>query len=135
MFKKIDMFVFWSGVSFNIIALVLSVLFSVLYGEVDLDKIRNYGNVIFYIIIFLYKLKDKSFKIKYFLEYVIISFVIGEAIGFMLKVFFEQGHTSKVRMTEVFSFTLVTTFLGCYLEGFLYETFKKISHKKDNLIE
>ena len=53
----------------------------------------------------------------------------------MLKVFFEQGHTSKVRMTEVFSFTLVTTFLGCYLEGFLYETFKKISHKKDNLIE
>ena len=60
MFKKIDMFVFWSGVSFNIIALVLSVLFSVLYGEVDLDKIRDYGNVIFYIIIFLYKLKDKS---------------------------------------------------------------------------
>lgn len=47
MFKKIDMFVFWSGVSFNIIALVLSVLFSVLYGEVDLDKIRDYGNVIF----------------------------------------------------------------------------------------
>ena len=68
MFKKIDMFVFWSGVSFNIIALVLSVLFSVLYGEVDLDKIRNYGNVIFYIIIFLYKLKDKSFKIKYFAQ-------------------------------------------------------------------
>lgn len=133
MFKKIDMFVFWSGVSFNIIALGLSVLFSVLYGEVDLDKIRNYGNVIFYIIIFLYKLKDKSFKIKYFLGYVIISFITGKSIGFMTKVFSEQGYTNEVKMTEILSFAFVVTFLVCYLEGFLYQIFKKISHKKSLL--
>ncbi|MHD0317100.1 hypothetical protein [Fusobacterium sp. THCT1E2] len=133
MFKKIDMFVFWLGISFNVIVLILGILFLAFYGK--MVETKYYGSIIFYTILFIYKLKDKTFKIKYFLEYVIISFVIGEAIGFMLKVFFEQGHTSKVRMTEVFSFTLVTTFLGCYLEGFLYETFKKISHKKDNLIE
>ena len=128
MFKKIDMFVFWSGVSFNIIALVLSVLFSVLYGEVDLDKIRDYGNIIF-----LYKLKDKSFKIKYFLGYVIISFITGKSIGFMTKVFSEQGYTNEVKMTEILSFAFVVTFLVCYLEGFLYQIFKKISHKKSLL--
>lgn len=35
------------------------------------------------------------------------------------------------------SFTLVATFLTCYLESFLYQSFKKISHEKvkDNLIE
>ena len=35
------------------------------------------------------------------------------------------------------SFSLVVTFSICYLEGFLYQSFKKISHEKDkdNLIE
>ncbi|WP_279119953.1 hypothetical protein [Fusobacterium varium] len=130
MFKKIDMFVFWAGISFNIIVLVLSVLLLVSYGEVDLDKIKVYGNIIFYAILFFHKLKDKSFRIKYFLGYVIVSFITGKAIVFMVNSISEQG--SEGRVVEVLSFALVATFLACYLEGFLYQTFKKISHEKSN---
>lgn len=46
------MFIFWAGISFNIIVLVLSVLLLVSFGEVDLDKIKIYGNIIFYTILF-----------------------------------------------------------------------------------
>ncbi|WP_339007609.1 hypothetical protein LIY46_07850 [Fusobacterium varium] len=137
MFKKIDMFVFYATISFNVIGMILSVLFLAIYGVVDLDKIEDYGNIIFYIIIFFYKLKDKSFKIKYFLAYVIIAFMMGDAIGFMVRIFSVLRYTSKAGIREVVSFTLVATFLTCYLEGFLYQYFKKISYEKDkdNLIE
>ena len=98
----------------------------------NLDKIKDYGNIIFYAIIFFYKLKDKSFKIKYFLGYVIISFIMGEIIGFIMKNFFVLAYKyiSKIRIREIFLFTPIVTFLVCYLEGFLYQTFKKISYKK-----
>lgn len=135
MFKKIDMYVFYAAISFNVIAAILGILFPVFYGEVDLDKIKNYGNIIFYTIIFFYKLKDKSFKIKYFLGYIIVSFLIGDAIGFVVRVLSVLKYTGKGGIREMMSFSFVVTFLICYLEGFLYQTFKKISHKKDNLIE
>ena len=135
MFKKIDMFVFWAVISFNVITTILSILFLVLYGEMNLDKIKDYGNIIFYAIIFFYKLKDKSFKIKYFLGYIIVSFLMGDAIGFVVRVLSVLRYTGKGGIREMVSFSLVVTFLICYLEGFLYQTFKKISHKKDNLIE
>lgn len=57
MFKKIDMFVFYAGISFNVIVMILGILFLVFYGEVDLEKIKNYGNIILYTIIFFYKIK------------------------------------------------------------------------------
>lgn len=131
------MSVFYAVISFNVIAMILGILFSVFYGEVDLDKIKNYGNIIFCTIIFFYKLKDKLFKIKYFLVYVIIAFMMGDAIGFMVRIFSVLRYTSKAGVRETVSFTLVATFLTCYLEGFLYQSFKKISYEKakDNLIE
>ena len=48
----------------------------------------------------------------------------------MTKVFSEQGYTNEVKMTEILSFAFVVTFLVCYLEGFLYQIFKKISYNK-----
>lgn len=48
----------------------------------------------------------------------------------MIKGISEQG--SEGGVAEAFSFALVATFLACYLEGFLYQTFKKISHGKSN---
>lgn len=90
--------------------------------------------MLFFTLLFSYiNYKDKSFKIKYFLGYVIISFITGKSIGFMTKVFSEQGYTNEVKMTEILSFAFVVTFLVCYLEGFLYQIFKKISYKKSLL--
>ena len=137
MFKKIDMFVFWAGISFNVIATILVILLPAFYEEVDLDKIKNYGTIIFYTIIFFYKLKDKSFKIKYFLGYIIVSFLMGDAIGFVVRVLSVLRYTGKGGIREMMSFSLVAIFLTCYLEGFLYQSLKKISYEKDkdNFIE
>ena len=60
---------------------------------------------------------------------------MGDAIGFVVRVLSVLRYTGKGGIREMVSFSLVVTFLICYLEGFLYQTFKKISHKKDNLIE
>lgn len=85
--------------------------------------------ILFFILFFFHKLKDKAFKVKYFLEYVIVSFITGKAIVFVVNSISEQG--SEGRVGEVLAFALVATFLACYLEGFLYQTFKKISHKNN----
>lgn len=80
--------------------------------------------ILFFILLFSsIKLKDKSFKIKYFLGYVIVGFLMGDAIGFMVRVFSVLRYTSKAGIREMFSFTLVATFLTCYLEVFFISNF------------
>lgn len=132
MFRKIDMFVFWLGISFNIIVLFLGALL-VFLGKLNPNQVKYYGTIIFYAIIFFYKLKDKLFKIKYFFVYVFVSYILGEAIGYVSN--FLVVTLSNIGIKQTFSFILVVVVLNCYLEGFLYQTFKKISHEKDNLIE
>lgn len=132
MFKKIDMFVFWLGISFNIIVLFLGALL-VFLGKLNPNQVKYYGSIIFYAIIFFYKLKDKLFKIKYFFVYVFVSYILGEAIGYILN--FLVVTISNAGIKPTFSFILVVVVLNCYLEGFLYQTLKKISYEKDNLIE
>lgn len=123
MFEKIDMFVFWLGISFNAIEIILSVYFSVFYGKINLNKIKNYGNIVFYTIIFFYTLNEKFFKIKNFLEYLVISLIIGETITFILKYFTKPNNANETTITERLSFFIVITFLICYLEGYLYQMF------------
>lgn len=123
MFEKIDMFVFWLGIGFNVIEIILSVYFSVFYGKINLNKIKNYGNIVFYTIIFFYTLNEKFFKIKNFLEYLVISLIIGETITFVLKYFTKPNNANETTITERLSFFIVVTFLICYLEGYLYQMF------------
>ena len=128
MFKKIDMSVFWVGISFNIIVPILGALL-VFHEKLNPSQVRYYGIIIFYTILFFYKLKDKLFKIKYFLIYVFVSYIIGVAIGLIL------ASISNTGIMRNLSLILTIIGLNCYLDGFVYQIFKKISHEKDNLIE
>lgn len=128
MFKKIDMFVFWTSIGIHVFAIIIGVLlfiFSNFYSS-----LKVFYLIIFYIIIFLYKLKDKSFKIKYFIGYIILGITAGEILDYILSY-------SRVILTifPMFILNIIMIIGDSYLEGFLYQTLKKVSHEKDNLIE
>lgn len=138
MFKKIDMFVFWFGISSSIILALFAFLFGLLYGlsyinfDINTDEIGNYRNIICYIIFFFYKQKDKFFKIKYFFGYVIASFIVGRALNFLMIVFSIEKFAKIAKASETLSFFIILIILGSYLDGFLYQTFKEISYRKNN---
>ncbi len=68
MFKKIDMFVFWFGISSSIILTLFIFLFGLLYGlsyinfDIDTSKMGNYWNIICYIIFFFINKKISFLK-------------------------------------------------------------------------
>lgn len=59
-----------------------------------------------------------------------VSYIIGVALGLVLISIINTG-----RIMQNFFLIITITVLNCYLDGFVYQTFKKISHEKDNLIE
>lgn len=138
MLKKIDKFVFWVRINSIIILALFIFLYGILYGlsyinfDIDTSKIVNYMNIICYIIFFFYKQKDKFFKLKYFLCYVIVSFIVGRAIDFLVIAFSIEEFIKIAKISESLSFFIISIVLESYLEGFLYQTFKEISYKRNN---
>lgn len=145
MFKKIDMFVFWCAMILDVACLLLAVLFIVTFEIFGINKITMYiiknperlfmyGQILAYFAIFIYTLKNKYFKIKYFLGYLISSIIISKAIGFLSNAFLVDNIKSA-KPVEFISILIVLVIGFAYLEGYLYQIFKNISYEKNKEIQ
>ena len=123
--KKFDKFLIILGIIFTFIAIFLQIFVSI-----HLFNIKKYVYFSFYFIIFIYWLRDKDFKFKYFLIYTLISFYFNFSLTNTFSIVFTRTLLDCLDISDLFQNILITLTLGIvntFITSFIYQFLKKKS--------
>ncbi len=129
--KKFDKFLIILGIIFTFIAIFLQIFVSI-----HLFNIKKYVYFSFYFIIFIYWLRDKDFKFKYFLIYTLISFYFNFSLTNTFSIVFTRTLLDCLDISDLFQNILITLTLGIintFITSFIYQFLKKKSLHSNNL--
>lgn len=129
--KKFNKFLIILGIIFTLIAIFLQIFVSV-----HLFNIKKYIYFSFYFIIFIYWLRDKDFKFKYFLIYTLISFYFNFSLTSTFSIVFTRTFLDCLNISDLFQNILMTLTLGItntFITSFIYQFLKKKSLYSNNL--
>lgn len=129
--KKFDKFLIILGIIFTFIAIFLQIFVSI-----HLFNIKKYVYFSFYFIIFIYWLRDKDFKFKYFLIYTLISFYFNFSLTNTFSIVFTRTLLDCLDISDLFQNILITLTLGIintFITSFIYQFLKKKSLRSNNL--
>ena len=129
--KKFDKFLIILGIIFTFIAIFLKIFVSI-----HLFNIKKYVYFSFYFIIFIYWLRDKDFKFKYFLIYTLISFYFNFSLTNTFSIVFTRTLLDCLDISDLFQNILITLTLGIvntFITSFIYQFLKKKSLRSNNL--
>lgn len=129
--KKFNKFLIILGIIFTLIAIFLQIFVSV-----HLFNIKKYIYFSFYFIIFIYWLRDKDFKFKYFLIYTLISFYFNFSLTSTFSIVFTRTFLDYLNISDLFQNILMTLTLGItntFITSFIYQFLKKKSLYSNNL--
>lgn len=129
--KKFDKFLIILGIVFTFIAIILQIFIST-----HLFNIKKYVYFSFYFIIFIYWLRDKNFKLKYFLIYTLISFYFNFSLTNTFSIVFTRTLLDFLDISDLFQNILITLTLGIintFITSFIYQFLKKKSLHSNNL--
>lgn len=128
--KKFDKFLIILGIIFTFIAIFLQIFVSM-----HLFNIKKYVYFSFYFIIFIYWLRDKDFKFKYFLIYTLISFYFNFSLTNTFSIVFTRALLDCLDISDLFQNILITLTLGIintFITSFIYQFLKKKSLHSNN---
>ena len=129
--KKFDKFLIILGIIFTFIAIFLQIFVSI-----HLFNIKKYVYFSFYFIIFIYWLRDKDFKFKYFLIYTLISFYFNFSLTNTFSIVFTRTLLDCLDISDLFQNILITLTLrivNTFITSFIYQFLKKKSLRSNNL--
>lgn len=127
--KKIDKFLFILGIIFTFLTAILQI-----FINIHLYNLKKYIYLAFYFIIFIYWLKDKNFKFKYFLIYTLISFYFNFSLTTPFSVVFTRTFLEFFSISDLSRNILLTLVIGTtntFITSFIYQ-FLKIKSYSNN---
>ena len=127
--KKIDKFLFILGIIFTFLTAILQI-----FINIHLYNIKKYIYFAFYFIIFIYWLKDKNFKFKYFLIYTLISFYFNFSLTTPFSVVFTRTFLEFFSISDLSRNILLTLVIGTtntLITSFIYQFLKIKSHSNN----
>lgn len=127
--KKIDKFLFILGIIFTFLTAILQI-----FINIHLYNIKKYIYLAFYFIIFIYWLKDKNFKFKYFLIYTLISFYFNFSLTTPFSVVFTRTFLEFFSISALSRNILLTLVIGTtntFITSFIYQFLKIKSHSNN----
>ena len=127
--KKIDKFLFILGIIFTFLTAILKI-----FINIHLYNLKKYIYFAFYFIIFIYWLKDKNFKFKYFLIYTLISFYFNFSLTTPFSVVFTRTFLEFFSISDLSRNILLTLVIGTtntLITSFIYQFLKIKSHSNN----
>ncbi|GAA6325995.1 hypothetical protein F350042L8_30930 [Fusobacterium ulcerans] len=127
--KKIDKFLFILGIIFTFLTAILQI-----FINIHLYNLKKYIYFAFYFIIFIYWLKDKNFKFKYFLIYTLISFYFNFSLTTPFSVVFTRTFLEFFSISDLSRNILLTLVIGTtntLITSFIYQFLKIKSHSNN----
>ncbi|AVQ26620.1 hypothetical protein C4N20_00490 [Fusobacterium ulcerans] len=127
--KKIDKFLFILGIIFTFLTAILQI-----FINIHLYNLKKYIYFAFYFIIFIYWLKDKNFKFKYFLIYTLISFYFNFSLTTPFSVVFTRTFLEFFSISDLSRNILLTLVIGTtntIITSFIYQFLKIKSHSNN----
>lgn len=127
--KKIDKFLFILGIIFTFLTAILQI-----FINIHLYNLKKYIYLAFYFIIFIYWLKDKNFKFKYFLIYTLISFYFNFSLTTPFSVVFTKTFLEFFSISDLSRNILLTLVIGTtntFITSFIYQFLKIKSHSNN----
>ena len=127
--KKIDKFLFILGIIFTFLTAILQI-----FINIHLYNLKKYIYFAFYFIIFIYWLKDKNFKFKYFLIYTLISFYFNFSLTTPFSVVFTRTFLGFFSISDLSRNILLTLVIGTtntLITSFIYQFLKIKSHSNN----
>lgn len=127
--KKIDKFLFILGIIFTFLTAILQ-----FFINIHLYNLKKYIYFAFYFIIFIYWLKDKNFKFKYFLIYTLISFYFNFSLTTPFSVVFTRTFLEFFSISDLSRNILLTFVIGTtntFITSFIYQFLKIKSHSNN----
>lgn len=127
--KKIDKFLFILGIIFTFLTAILQI-----FINIHLYNLKKYIYLAFYFIIFIYWLKDKNFKFKYFLIYTLISFYFNFSLTTPFSVAFTRTFLEFFSISDLSRNILLTLVIGTtntFITSFIYQFLKIKSHSNN----
>lgn len=127
--KKIDKFLFILGIIFTFLTAILQI-----FINIHLYNLKKYIYLSFYFIIFIYWLKDKNFKFKYFLIYTLISFYFNFSLTTPFSVVFTRTFLEFFSISDLSRNILLTLVIGTtntFITSFIYQFLKIKSHSNN----
>lgn len=127
--KKIDKFLFILGIIFTFLTAILQ-----FFINIHLYNLKKYIYFAFYFIIFIYWLKDKNFKFKYFLIYTLISFYFNFSLTTPFSVVFTRTFLEFFSISDLSRNILLTLVIGTtntLITSFIYQFLKIKSHSNN----
>ncbi|EHO83969.1 hypothetical protein HMPREF0402_00404 [Fusobacterium ulcerans 12-1B] len=127
--KKIDKFLFILGMIFTFLTAILQI-----FINIHLYNLKKYIYLAFYFIIFIYWLKDKNFKFKYFLIYTLISFYFNFSLTTPFSVVFTRTFLEFFSISDLSRNILLTLVIGTtntFITSFIYQFLKIKSHSNN----
>ena len=127
--KKIDKFLFIFGIIFTFLTSILQI-----FINIHLYNLKKYIYFAFYFIIFIYWLKDKNFKFKYFLIYTLISFYFNFSLTTPFSVVFTRTFLEFFSISDLSRNILLTLVIGTtntLITSFIYQFLKIKSHSNN----
>lgn len=127
--KKIDKFLFILGIIFTFLTAILQI-----FINIHLYNLKKYIYLAFYFIIFIYWLKDKNFKFKYFLIYTLISFYFNFSLTTPFSVVFTRTFLEFFSISDLSRNILLTLVIGTtntLITSFIYQFLKIKSHSNN----
>lgn len=127
--KKIDKFLFILGIIFTFLTAILQI-----FINIHLYNLKKYIYFAFYFIIFIYWLKDKNFKFKYFLIYTLISFYFNFSLTTPFSVVFTRTFLEFFSISDLSRNILLTFVIGTtntFITSFIYQFLKIKSHSNN----
>ncbi len=127
--KKIDKFLFILGIIFTFLTAILQI-----FINIHLYNLKKYIYLAFYFIIFIYWLKDKNFKFKYFLIYTLISFYFNFSLTTPFSVVFTRTFLEFFSISDLSRNILLTLVIGTtntFITSFIYQFLKIKSHSNN----
>lgn len=125
--KKFNSFLLSLGIIITLISALLQFFISI-----HLFILKKYLYFIFYFIVFIYWLKDRDFKLKYFLIYAIISFYFNFSLTTSFAMIFIRTFLDFLNLTNLaktISVTLIIGTLNTFITSFIYQFLKIKSFK------
>ena len=127
---------------FNSFLLILGIIFTLITGlfkffiNIHLFNLKKYLYFSFYFIIFIYWLRDKNFKFKYFFIYSIISFYFNFSLTTPFVVVFTRTFLDFFNISSLLKNILITLLIGTlntFISSFIYQFLRKKSLQSNKM--